>query len=141
MSSVTDNPLKPRLFLSPPHMGATELSFIEEAFRTNFIAPVGPNVDAFEREFASRFGFKHAAEALGSTFAGKAAGSFGRMGIFSFNGNKIITTSGGGMLVSDDGDLIAQARFLATQARDAAQHYQHSQTGFNYRMSNVLAGI
>lgn len=232
-------------------MGATELSFVEEAFRTNFIAPVGPHVDAFEKEFAERFGFRHAAaissgtaaihlalrmlkvkpgdevacssftfaasanpilyerarpvfidsdaatwnmdprllehwlagraregrlpravvavdlyghcadleriaaicdeyqvpliedaaEALGSTFAGKAAGSFGRMGIFSFNGNKIITTSGGGMLVSDDGDLIAQARFLATQARDAAQHYQHSQTGFNYRMSNVLAGI
>ena len=242
---------KPRLFLSPPHMGVAELAFIEEAFRTNYIAPVGPHVDAFEREFAARFGFKHAAavssgtaaihlalrllgtrpgdeivcstftfaasanpivyegakpvfidsdektwnmdpslleewlefraqagrlpraviavdlygqcadleriaracarydvplvedaaEALGATFAGRPAGSFGRMGIFSFNGNKIITTSGGGMLVSDDSELIAKARFLATQARDAAQHYQHSQLGFNYRMSNVLAGI
>jgi len=81
------------------------------------------------------------AEALGATFAGRSAGSFGRTGIFSFNGNKIITTSGGGMLVSDDAELIAKARFLATQARDAAQHYQHSQLGFNYRMSNVLAGI
>ena len=244
-------PSKPRLFLSPPHMGATELAFIEEAFRTNYIAPVGPHVDAFEREFAARFGFRHAAavssgtaaihlalrllgvragdevvcstftfaasanpivyegarpvfidsdeatwnmdpalleewlesraragrlpravvavdlygqcadlkkiaaacarhevplvedaaEALGATFGGRPAGSFGRMGIFSFNGNKIITTSGGGMLVSDDGELITQARFLATQARDVAQHYQHSQLGFNYRMSNVLAGI
>ena len=242
---------KPRLFLSPPHMGAVELAFIEEAFRTNFIAPVGPHVDAFEREFAARFGFRHAAavssgtaaihlslrllgvqpgdevvcstftfaasanpilyeqarpvfidsddatwnmdpvlledwlasraragrlpraviavdlygqcadleriavackryevpliedaaEALGATFAGRPAGSFGRTGIFSFNGNKIITTSGGGMLVSDDADLITKARFLATQARDVAQHYQHSQLGFNYRMSNVLAGI
>jgi pyridoxal phosphate-dependent aminotransferase EpsN len=232
-------------------MGAVELAFIEEAFRTNFIAPVGPHVDAFEREFAARFGFRHtaaissgtaaihlslrllgvqpgdevvcstftfaasanpivyekarpvfidsdeatwnmdpillenwleararvghlpravvavdlygqcadlariaaacnrhgvpliedAAEALGSTFAGRPAGSFGRTGIFSFNGNKIITTSGGGMLVSDDAELIAKARFLATQARDPAQHYQHSQLGFNYRMSNVLAGI
>ena len=226
-------------------MGAVELAFIEEAFRTNYIAPVGPHVDAFEREFAARFGFRHAAaaihlslrvlgvrpgdeivcstftfaasanpivyeqakpvfidsdeatwnmdpvlleewletraragrlpraviavdlygqcanlariaeacnrhrvpliedaaEALGATYAGRSAGSFGRTGIFSFNGNKIITTSGGGMLVSDDAELIAKARFLATQARDAAQHYQHSQLGFNYRMSNVLAGI
>mgnify|MGYP000072152169 CR=1 FL=1 len=244
-------PVKSRIFLSPPHMGAVELAFIEEAFRTNFIAPVGPHVDAFEREFAAKFGFKHAAavssgtaaihlslrllgvqpgdeivcstftfaasanpiiyeqarpvfidsdeatwnmdpvlleewlagraktgrlpraviavdlygqcanleriaaackrydvaliedaaEALGATFAGKAAGSFGRTGIFSFNGNKIITTSGGGMLVSDDAALIAKAKFLATQAKDPGQHYQHSQLGFNYRMSNVLAGI
>ena len=242
---------RPRLFMSPPHMSAAEFAFIEEAFRTNFIAPVGPHVDAFEREFAARFGFRHAAavssgtaaihlglrllgvrpgdevvcstltfaasanpilyerarpvfvdsdeatwnmdpvllegllaeragqgrlpraviavdlygqcadlervaaacarfgvpliedaaEALGATFGGKCAGSFGRLGIFSFNGNKIITTSGGGMLVSDDAALITQARFLATQARDPAQHYQHSQLGFNYRMSNVLAGI
>lgn len=244
-------PVKSRIFLSPPHMGAVELAFIEEAFRTNFIAPVGPHVDAFEREFAARFGFRHAAavssgtaaihlslrvlgvqpgdevvcstftfaasanpiayekahpvfidsdeatwnmdpvllenwlakrakagrlpraviavdlygqcadlvriaaacdlydvpliedsaEALGATYAGRSAGSFGRTGVFSFNGNKIITTSGGGMLVSDDAELINKAKFLATQARDAAQHYQHSQLGFNYRMSNVLAGI
>ena len=244
-------PVKSRIFLSPPHMGAVELAFIEEAFRTNFIAPVGPHVDAFEREFAARFGFKHAAavssgtaaihlslrllgvqpgeevacstftfaasanpiiyerarpvfidsdeatwnmdpvllenwladralagrlpravvavdlygqcadlvriaaacnkygvpliedaaEALGATFAGRPAGSFGRTGVFSFNGNKIITTSGGGMLVSDDAELIAKAKFLATQAKDNAQHYQHTQLGFNYRMSNVLAGI
>ena len=242
---------KPRLFLSPPHMGAVELSFIEEAFRSNYIAPVGPHVDAFEREFCSRLGFRYAAavasgtaaihlalrlvgvkpgdgvacstltfaasanpilyegarpvfidsdeatwnmdgnllegwlddraragrlpraviavelygqcadlpriasacrkhdvpliedsaEALGATFAGRPAGSFGKMAVFSFNGNKIITTSGGGMLVSDDAALISQARFLATQARDPASHYQHSQLGFNYRLSNVLAGI
>ncbi len=250
-ASIPKPHAKSRIFLSPPHMGSVELAFIEEAFRTNFIAPVGPHVDAFEREFTERFGFKHAAavssgtaaihlslrllgvkpgdeivcstftfaasanpilyeqakpvfidsdeatwnmdpllleawldgrakigripkaviavdlygqcadmeriaavckkhgvaliedaaEALGATFAGRPAGSFGKTGIFSFNGNKIITTSGGGMLVSDDGELIKKARFLATQARDAAQHYQHTQLGFNYRMSNVLAGI
>ena len=82
-----------------------------------------------------------AAEALGATYKGRAPGSFGKAGIFSFNGNKIITTSGGGMLVSDDGDFIAQARKLATQARDPAPHYQHSEIGYNYRMSNVLAAI
>ncbi|MGA3007491.1 MAG: aminotransferase class I/II-fold pyridoxal phosphate-dependent enzyme [Opitutaceae bacterium] len=244
-------PAKPRLFLSPPHIGAAEFAFVEEAFRTNWIAPVGPHLDAFEREFCERFGFRHAAavssgtaalhlavrllgvkpgdevvcstltfaasanpivyegarpvfvdsneatwnldpdllgtwletrarsgrlpraviavdlygqcadleritaicathgvpliedaaEALGATCAGRPAGSYGRMAVFSFNGNKIITTSGGGMLTSDDADLIARARFMATQARDPAPHYQHSQLGFNYRLSNVLAGI
>jgi len=244
-------PAKPRLFLSPPHMGGAEFAFVEEAFRTNWIAPVGPHLDAFEREFCARFGFAHAvavssgtaalhlairlagvrpgdevvcstltfaasanpilyeqarpvfidcdkatwnmdasllaewltlraragrlpravivvdlygqcadlerisascarhgvpliedaAEALGATCARRPAGAFGRMGVFSFNGNKIITTSGGGMLVSEDAGLIARARFLATQARDPAPHYQHSQLGFNYRLSNVLAGI
>ena len=82
-----------------------------------------------------------AAEALGATCGGRGAGSFGRMGVLSFNGNKIITTSGGGMLLSNDGELIRKARFLATQARDAAPHYQHSQIGFNYRMSNILAAL
>ena len=81
------------------------------------------------------------AEALGATYKGRMAGAQGRLGVFSFNGNKIITTSGGGMLVSEDARLIERARFLATQARDPAPHYQHSQIGFNYRMSNVLAGI
>ena len=232
-------------------MGAAELAFIEEAFRTNYIAPVGPHVDEFEREFCELLGFRHAAavasgtaaihlslrvlevrpgdevvcstltfaasanpivyenarpvfidsdeatwnmdpdllenwladrarsgrlpraviavdlygqcadlqriaaacerhgvpliedaaEALGATFAGRPAGAFGQLAVFSFNGNKIITTSGGGMLVSADANLIARAKFLATQARDPASHYQHSQLGFNYRMSNVLAGI
>jgi dTDP-4-amino-4,6-dideoxygalactose transaminase len=244
-------PAQPRLFLSPPHIGAAEFAFVEEAFRTNWIAPVGPHLDAFEREFCAQFGFRHAAavvsgtaalhlamrllgvqsgdevvcstltfaasanpilyeqarpvfidsddatwnmdptlleewleararagrlpravivvdlygqcadleritaicarhgvpliedaaEALGATCAGRPAGAYGQMSVFSFNGNKIITTSGGGMLVSDDADLIARARFMATQARDPAPHYQHSQLGFNYRLSNVLAGI
>ena len=81
------------------------------------------------------------AEALGATYKERKVGTQGRCGIFSFNGNKIITTSGGGMLVSDDPDLIERARFLAMQARDPAPHYQHSTIGFNYRMSNVLAAI
>ncbi|HEY0925228.1 aminotransferase class I/II-fold pyridoxal phosphate-dependent enzyme [Brevundimonas sp.] len=239
------------ILLSTPHMGEAELHFVEEAFRTNWIAPLGPNVDAFEREIAGLAGVQHAAalssgtaaihlavrmlgvqrgdkvfcstltfaasanpivyeggepvfidsepdswnmspvalerafdaakaegwmpkavivvnlygqsadmdpilelcnrygvpmiedaaESLGATYKGKASGSFGLMGVFSFNGNKIITTSGGGMLVSDDEALIKQARFLSTQARDPAPHYQHSQIGFNYRMSNILAGV
>lgn len=82
-----------------------------------------------------------AAESLGSTYKGKASGSFGEMGIFSFNGNKIITTSGGGMLVSDNSEWMKKARFLATQARDPALHYQHSKLGYNYRLSNILAGV
>jgi dTDP-4-amino-4,6-dideoxygalactose transaminase len=239
------------ILLSTPHMGDAELHYVEEAFRTNWIAPLGPNVDAFEREIADLVGAGHAAalssgtaaihlavrmlgvkpgdkvfcstltfaasanpivyeggepvfidsepgswnmspvalerafdaaraegwspkavivvnlygqsadmdalveicdrhdvpviedaaESLGALYKGKPSGVFGRMGVYSFNGNKIITTSGGGMLVSDDEDLIKQARFLATQARDPAPHYQHSQIGFNYRMSNILAGV
>ena len=82
-----------------------------------------------------------AAEALGATYKGKAPGTFGTTGIFSFNGNKIITTSGGGMLVSGDQALIGRAVKLATQARDPAPHYEHSEVGYNYRMSNVLAGV
>jgi pyridoxal phosphate-dependent aminotransferase EpsN len=82
-----------------------------------------------------------AAEALGATCRGRSAGLFGRCGVFSFNGNKIITTSGGGMLVSSDPALVQAARHLATQARDPAPHYQHSAIGFNYRLSNVLAAI
>lgn len=82
-----------------------------------------------------------AAESLGSTYKGKKTGSLGDYGIFSFNGNKIITTSGGGMLVSNDRRGIAKARFLASQAKDEAPYYEHSRVGYNYRMSNVLAGI
>ena len=241
----------PRLHLSPPHMSGREMQYIQEAFDSNWIAPLGPNVTAFEEEFAVKVGAKHAlalsagtaaihlalihlgvgpgdevivstltfaasanpvvylgakpvfvdsertswnmdpdllaeilarkarqgrlpkavilvhlygqtadidrilaicneydipliedaAEALGARYKGRSPGIFGRAGIFSFNGNKIITTSGGGMLVSDDAELIAHARKLATQARDPAPHYQHSEIGYNYRMSNVLAGI
>lgn len=240
-----------QILLSTPHMGDAERQYVEEAFKTNWIAPLGPNVDAFERELADMVGARHAAalssgtaalhlglrllgvgagdkvfcstltfaasanpivyqgaepvfidsdheswnmspqalerafesarregwmpkaviivclygqsadmdplmalcrqygvpvledaaESLGATYKGKASGTFGLLGVFSFNGNKIITTSGGGMLVSDDADLIARARFLSTQARDPAPHYQHSEIGFNYRMSNILAGV
>jgi dTDP-4-amino-4,6-dideoxygalactose transaminase len=240
-----------QILLSTPHMGDTEREFVEEAFRTNWIAPLGPNVDAFERELAAYVGIEHAAalssgtaaihlglrllgvgagdkvfcstftfaasanpivyqgaepvfidseslswnmspaalarafdtarkegwmpkavivvslygqsadmdplieicaahgvpvledaaESLGAHYKGRASGTFGRIGAYSFNGNKIITTSGGGMLVSDDATLVEKARFLSTQARDAAPHYQHSEIGFNYRMSNILAGV
>ena len=82
-----------------------------------------------------------AAESLGTTYKGKQTGSFGEYGIFSFNGNKIITTSGGGMLVSNHKERIEKARFWATQSRDQARHYEHSEIGYNYRMSNVVAGI
>ena len=240
---------KPRIYLSSPHMSdeGYEMAFIKEAFDTNWIAPLGPNVDGFEREFAEKVGSKHAAalssgtaalhlalmaagvgegdivfcptltfsatanpiiyqravpvfidsdyetwnidpdlleeafekypdvkavlivhlygisadmdrimdicrkhdvaviedaaESLGCTYKGKYTGTFGDYGIFSFNGNKIITTSGGGMLVSDNEEKIAKVRFWATQARDKARHYQHSELGFNYRMSNIVAGI
>lgn len=248
---VTARELTQRVWLSSPHLGEEETAFVEEAFRTNWIAPLGPHVDAFERELAAQVGVGHAAalssgtaaihlgllllgvapgdtvfcssltfvgscnpilytgarpvfidsepgswnmspaalerafdwarregrlprcvvlvnlygqsadmdvllpicerhgvpvledaaESLGASYRGRASGSFGRVGIFSFNGNKIITTSGGGMLVADDADLVARARRLSTQARDPARHYEHSEVGFNYRMSNVLAGI
>lgn len=82
-----------------------------------------------------------AAEAAGSTYLGKKCGSFGRMGVISFNGNKIITTSGGGALLSNDWHTITQAKFLATQAKDNAPHYQHSHIGYNYRISNICAAI
>jgi dTDP-4-amino-4,6-dideoxygalactose transaminase len=82
-----------------------------------------------------------AAESLGTYYKGKHTGTFGDFGIFSFNGNKIITTSGGGMLVSNDEEKVSKARFWATQSRDQARHYEHSELGFNYRMSNVVAGI
>jgi len=95
-------------------------------------------------DICKRYGaalIEDAAESLGTTYKGKHTGTFGDYGIFSFNGNKIITTSGGGMLVSEDEEGIKKARFWATQARDKARHYQHSDIGFNYRMSNVVAGV
>lgn len=82
-----------------------------------------------------------AAESLGAEYKGKKSGTLGKIGIYSFNGNKIITTSGGGVLISDDEEIIARSRFLATQSRDEAPHYQHSVVGYNYRMSNILAGV
>lgn len=82
-----------------------------------------------------------AAESLGATYKGKQTGTFGKYGIFSFNGNKIITTSGGGMLVSDDKERIEKVRFWSTQAREKVKHYEHKEIGYNYRMSNIVAGI
>lgn len=99
--------------------------------------------DALVR-IADRYGvplLEDAAEALGATYLGRPAGSFGRAAAFSFNGNKIVTTSGGGMLVSHDRDFVARARFLATQAREPAPHYQHAEVGYNYRLSNLLAAV
>jgi len=232
-------------------MSGRELDYVREAFESNYIAPLGPQVDAFEKEFAEKVGTKYAlalssgtsaihlslidlgvgpgdevmvstltfaasanpvvyqgakpvfidseleswnmdpellaealeqkarkgklpkavivvhlygqcanmepimelcnkynvpliedaAEALGASYKGQLAGTMGHAGIFSFNGNKIITTSGGGMLVSNNKDLIEHARKLASQARDDAPHYEHSEIGYNYRMSNVLAAI
>lgn len=236
-----------RIYLSSPTMHGEEQAFVKEAFDTNWVAPLGPNVNQFEKELADHVGIGHAAavsagtaaihlalrilgigkgdvvfvpsltfsatcnpvvyenatpvfidseedtwnmspqalekafekypyakavivvhlygtcarldeiteickrhkvtliedaaESLGSTYKGKYTGTFGKIGIYSFNGNKIITTSGGGMLVSEDEEITKKATFLATQARDPARHYQHSQIGYNYRMSNVTAGI
>lgn len=243
--------LTQRIWLSSPHLGEEETAFVEEAFRTNWIAPLGPHVDAFERELAAEVGVDHAAalssgtaaihlglqllgvqpgdtvfcssltfvgscnpilycgarpvfidserqtwnmsapaleraltwaqaqkrlprcviivnlygqsadmdallpicerfgvpvledaaESLGAHYKGRASGGFGKLAVYSFNGNKIITTSGGGMLVANDPALITQARKLSTQAREPARHYEHIEVGYNYRMSNVLAGI
>lgn len=239
--------MKKRIYLSSPTTHGEEQAFVKEAFDTNWVAPLGPHVNAFEKEIAEYTGCGHAAalssgtaaihlalrmldvkqgdivfvsdltfsascnpivyengtpvfidaepdtwnmspealerayqkypnpkavivvhlygtpakldeilaickahgtpviedaaESLGSTYKGRHTGTFGRFGIYSFNGNKIITTSGGGMLVSADENITKQATFLATQARDPARHYQHSQIGYNYRMSNVTAGI
>lgn len=242
---------KKRLYLSPPHMGEYEQQFVAQAFETNWIAPLGPQVDAFEQELSEYVGIKgavalssgtaaihlavklldvgpgdivfcstltfvasanpiiyqgatpvfidseaeswnmspsalqrameaydkygrlpkaviivnlygqsadmqpltdicarygvpiieDAAESLGATYRGKASGTFGKFGIYSFNGNKIITTSGGGMLVSDDLQALEKARFWATQSKDPAGYYQHHEVGYNYRLSNVLAAI
>jgi pyridoxal phosphate-dependent aminotransferase EpsN len=102
-------------------------------------ADLNPIKEACDREGVPLI--EDAAEALGATYRGRAPGSFGRVGVYSFNGNKIITTSGGGMLVTDDQQLAARALKWATQARDPAPHYEHSELGYNYRMSNVLAAI
>ena len=238
---------KKRIYLSCPTMHGEEQEFIKEAFDTNWVAPLGPNVNAFEKEMEAYTGAGHAsalsagtaaihlalrilgvgegdyvfvpsltfsatcnpvvyekatpvfidserdtwnmspealrrafekypspkavimvhlygtcakldeimeicaqhgvplvedaAESLGSIYKGKHTGTFGKIGIYSFNGNKIITTSGGGMLVSSEEEITKKATFLATQARDPARFYQHSQIGYNYRMSNITAGI
>lgn len=241
----------PRIYLSPPHMSGKEQEYIRDAFASNWIAPLGPHVDAFETEMCQYLGCRKAlalssgtaaihlalrcldvgpgdtvfcssltfigsanpilylgaepvfidsepttwnmssialakafewaehhgklpkaviivdlyghsadmdsllaicnsygvpvvedaAEALGSTYKGKACGRWGKLGVFSFNGNKIITTSGGGMLVSEDEEALNKALFWATQARDPALWYEHSEMGYNYRLSNIIAAI
>ena len=244
--------MKPKIWLSSPHMGGTEQQFVKEAFETNWIAPLGPNVNGFEKDLELFLGneshvaalssgtaglhlglvllgvkagdevlcqsmtfsatanpityvgatpifvdsekdtwsmspvlleeaikdriakgnkpkaiipvhlygmpakmgalkvisnhykipiLEDAAEALGSSIDGRKCGTFGDISILSFNGNKIITTSGGGALVSANEAVVKDARFLATQARDEAPHYQHSKIGYNYRMSNLCAGV
>jgi dTDP-4-amino-4,6-dideoxygalactose transaminase len=243
--------MKTKIWLSSPHIGNNELEYVNEAFATNWIAPLGPHVNAFEKGLQEQTQTKHAAalssgtsaihlalillgvksgdsvfcqsitfsasanpiayqsakpvfidsekdtwnmdpillkralqeakqngnlpkaiipvhlygmpakmseiisianqygvpviedaaEALAANINGKPCGSFGTFGVLSFNGNKIITTSGGGALLSEDAEMIEKARFLSTQARDVSPHYQHSHIGYNYRMSNVLAGI
>ena len=243
--------MKNRIYLSSPHMGGEEQKFIQQAFDSNWVAPLGPNIDGFERDICNYTGSAHcaalssgtsalhlalmtlgvqqgdevlastftfsatinpilyqkakpiliesepdtwnmspqfleeaiedriktgkkpkaiiivhlygmpakmdelmsiarkyeipviedAAEALGSRYKGRMLGTFGDMGVFSFNGNKIITTSGGGALVSKNKSWIDQAVFLATQAKDKAPHYEHTQVGYNYRLSNISAGI
>jgi len=243
--------MNPKIWLSSPHMSGREMRYINEAFDTNWVSPLGPNVTGFEQELASYLKVNHcaalvsgtaalhmalinlgvaygdevvcqsftfsasanpivyqgatpvfvdsepetwnmdpnllevaikdriakgkkpkaiiavhlygmpakideilsvaqryeipvvedAAEAIGSTYRGKNCGTFGVMGALSFNGNKIITTSGGGALVSENEGYIKNTRFLSTQARDVAPHYQHSKIGYNYRMSNIVAGI
>jgi dTDP-4-amino-4,6-dideoxygalactose transaminase len=241
-----------KIWLSPPHMGGTEENFVKQAFDTNWIAPLGPNVDGFEADIANFLGeditaaalisgtaalhiglillgvkpgdevicqdltfsatanaiayvgavpvfvdseqdtwnmcpelleeaikdrislgkkpaailpvhlygmpakiheiehigakygipvLEDAAEALGSKVLGRKCGTFGDISVLSFNGNKIITTSGGGALMSKNKSLVEGARFLSTQARDAAPHYQHSKIGYNYRLSNLCAGV
>lgn len=235
-----------KIYLSSPHMGGHEKSYINEAFESNWIAPLGPNVDAFEKTVAEYAGVKaavalnsgtsaihlalkaagvkegdkvfcssltfaascnpiryekaipifidsepeswnmspkalekalkyhqpkavivvnlygqsadldpileicnaynipvieDAAESLGATYKGKKSGSIGKLGIYSFNGNKIITTSGGGMLVSDDEEAIHKARFWATQAKEPVRYYQHNEIGYNYRLSNLCAAV
>lgn len=240
-----------RILLSYPHMSGDELRLVKDAFESNWIAPLGPHVDAFEKKTAAYAGVKSAlalssgsaaihlglrllgvqagdivfcstltfiasvapamyqnavpvfidsdeetwnmspaalqkafddaektgrmpkcvivaelygqppkideiqeicakynvpiledsAEALGATYDGKKCGSFGKVGVYSYNGNKIITTSGGGMLLSDDEEYIEKARFWSTQARDKAPWYEHTEIGYNYRMSNILAAI
>ena len=132
-----------------PHLLAEEL---EERARRNRLPKAVVVVDLYGQcadydpilETCARFEVpvvEDAAESLGATYRGSEAGSFGTWGVFSFNGNKVITTSGGGMLVSRDGDAIAEARFLSTQARDPGPDHTHSEVGYNYRLSNLLAAV
>ncbi|MFJ5713873.1 DegT/DnrJ/EryC1/StrS family aminotransferase [Neobacillus sp. NPDC093127] len=158
---ATANPIlyqgaEPVFIDSEPDTWNMSPSALEEAFKEAVIAKKLPKAviivnlygQSAKMEELAAICHKHkipivedAAESLGSTYKEKPSGTFGEFGVYSFNGNKIITTSGGGMLISDNTEALSKARFLATQAKDPATHYQHSQLGFNYRMSNILAGI
>ncbi len=134
--------------MSPPFLEEAIKSCISSGKKPKAIIPVHlygmPSKINEIVEIAQKYDIptiEDAAESLGSTYNGLATGTFGAMGILSFNGNKIITTSGGGALISNTEEFIDEARFLATQARDDAPHYQHTKIGYNYRMSNILAGI
>jgi dTDP-4-amino-4,6-dideoxygalactose transaminase len=134
--------------MSPQHLRLAITDRISKGKKPKAIIPVHlygmpanmKAISAIADEFTIPI-IEDAAEAIGSTIDEKPCGTFGEMGILSFNGNKIITTSGGGALIADNNEYIVKARFLATQARDAAPHYQHSHIGYNYRMSNVCAAI
>src|SRR5439155_479071 len=138
-----------RIWLSPPDVRPAERAALLAALDSGWVAPVGPDLDAFEAELAERCGVLHAvalssgtaAQALGATFGGRPSGSFGAAGVLSFNGNKIITTSSGGALLCHDRGAAERARYLATQARQPAAHYEHTEVGFNYRLSNLLAAF
>lgn len=159
--SATINPIvyqraKPILIDSEPDTWNMSPEFLEQAIKERIkngkkpkaIIPVHlygmpakiEEINSIAKSFEIPI-IEDAAEALGSSYKGKNLGTFGDIGIFSFNGNKIITTSGGGALVSEHANYIEKARFLATQARDKAPHYEHSTIGYNYRMSNISAGI
>jgi dTDP-4-amino-4,6-dideoxygalactose transaminase len=134
--------------MSPEHLENAIVDLIAKGHKPKAMIPVHLYGVPAKMEEISAIAAKYeipviedAAEALGSTINGKACGTFGDFGVLSFNGNKIITTSGGGALISENDEQIKKARFLATQARDNAPHYQHSHIGYNYRMSNITAGI
>lgn len=161
--SATINPVmylcaKPVLIDSEKETWNMDPELLEESLRSESLTSEGPKIKAIIvthlygmpakmdeiMAVAEKYGIpvvEDAAESLGSRYKGRPTGSMGRFGILSFNGNKIITTSGGGALISSDEAMIKRARFLSTQARDPAPHYQHSTVGYNYRMSNVVAGI
>ena len=144
------------IYLCLAHMSeeGIEQKYVKEAFDTNWVVPMGPNVNAFEEdlrrftdcimEIANKYDIpvvEDAAEGMGSKYNGQVLGTFGRYGVLSFNGNKMITTSGGGALICRNAEEANQVMWLATQARDSYPYYQHTAIGFNYRMSNVCAGI
>jgi dTDP-4-amino-4,6-dideoxygalactose transaminase len=155
-NAVTYTGARPVFLDSDPATGNIDLALLDEALtqlrregrRVAAVVPVdifGSCVDYSGLEpicaAAEVPVVEDAAEALGATHRGRAAGSFGRVGVFSFNGNKIMTTSGGGMLVTDDRELAARCRYLSTQARQPSVHYEHTEVGYNYRLSNLLAAL